>query len=740
MLLPQIHLESIEKGRHSQPHSVLGMHREKFEGKLGLRVGAFLKNAKACSVVEYGKKGAKSFPMKKLSSEGYFEVFIARRRKFFRYFLSITYENGQTEDRFDPYSFWPSLSEEDLYLFNEGSHHRIYEKLGSHICEIDGVRGVRFAVWAPNAHRVSVVGDFNYWDGRYHCMRLLGVSGIWELFIPGLKSGFKYKYEIIDSTDNLHIKSDPYGIYFEKAPNCATIAYDISHYQWKDNEWMSNRERKDWKREPISIYEVHLGSWRRIIEEENRSLSYREAAVELSEYVKEMGFTHIEFLPLAEHPFIGSWGYQVTGFYAPAAQYGTPEDFMFLIDVMHQKGIGVIMDWVPAHFPKDDFALGNFDGTALYEHEDPNQGLHPDWGTFIFNYSRKEVTNFLIGSALSWIDRFHVDALRVDAVASMLYLDYSRKEGEWIENKNGGCENLEAIEFLKGLNSVVHQYFPGVLTIAEESRTFPDLTKRVEEGGIGFDYKWNMGWMHDMLWYFSKDPMDRKNYHTNLTFGMLYQYSNNFVSIFSHDEVVHGKSSMMMKMGASSMTEKAQNLRALYAYMWMWPGKKTLFMGSEFGQSCEWDHDKSLDWHLLQYQDHKGIQDIVRDLNFFYRNHGSLSRWDDDPCGFEWIDPDSSQNSVIAFLRLGKSSNESFLVIGNFTPIVRENYRIGVPYDGCWEEVINSNATKYGGSGLGNEGRICTESIVSNNRNYSLRLMLPGLSLLVFRYFDDAKI
>lgn len=734
MLLPQIHLESIQQGRHSQPHAVLGMHIEKFERTLGLRVGVFLQNAKACTVVEYGKKVPKSFPMKKISSEGYFEVFIPGRRKLFKYLLNITYENGEVEKRFDPYSFWPSVSESDLYLFNEGNHHRIYEKLGAHVCEIDGVKGISFAVWAPNARRVSVVSDFNYWDGRYYCMRSLGISGIWELFIPGLNTGFKYKYEIIDNNDNLHIKSDPYAIYYERVPNCASIAYDISKYDWGDGGWMSDRKCRNWRCEPISIYEVHLGSWRRIIEEENRSLTYKEAAIELSEYVKQMGFTHIEFLPLSEHPFIASWGYQVTGFYAPTTLYGTPEDFMFLIDTMHQRGIGVIMDWVPAHFPKDDFALSNFDGTALYEHADPKQGVHPDWGTLIFNYGRKEITNFLIGSALSWLDRFHIDGLRVDAVASMLYLDYSRKDGEWIPNRYGGRENIEAIEFLKNFNNVVHECFPGTLTIAEESTTFPGLTKNVEEGGIGFDYKWNMGWMHDMLWYFSKDPVYRKYYHTNLTFGMLYQYSNNFISVFSHDEVVHGKASMIMKMGAGSMPEKAQNLRALYTYMWIWPGKKTLFMGSEFGQSGEWDHDKSLDWYLLQYQDHKGIQDIVRDLNFFYRKNDSLGRRDDVPEGFQWIDPDRSEDSTIAFLRIGEQRNETFLVVGNFTPVVRENYRIGVCYPGYWQEVINSNASKYGGTGLGNEGTICTDAIASNNRDYSLNLVIPGLSVLVFQF------
>ena len=535
MLAPEKHIDSIHKARHSQPHAVLGMHLDKHKGKTGVRVSAFLQNAEACAVVEVGKTEKaqpESYPMEKLSPEGYFEVFIPRRTQLFKYILHITHSNGKVDERYDPYSFWPSLREEDLYLFNEGTHQRIYESLGSHVREIDGVAGIVFAVWAPNAFRVSVVGDFNYWDGRYYPMRSMGVSGVWELFIPGLQPGFKYKYEIIDSSGKLHIKSDPYAIYFQEPPNCASIAYELD-YQWNDHAWIKNRAVTDSQRQAISIYEVHLGSWRRVTEEGNRSLTYREAAVELAQYVKQMGFTHVEFLPLAEHPFTGSWGYQVTGFYAPTSQYGKPEDFMYMVDLLHQHNIGVIMDWVPAHFPKDSFALARFDGTALYEHEDPRQGEHPDWGTLIFNYGRKEVVNFLVGSALSWIDRFHIDGLRVDAVASMLYLDYSRKEGEWIPNKYGGRENIEAIEFLRYFNDVVHRNYSGILTIAEESTAFPGLTKPTSDNGLGFDYKWNMGWMHDNLFYFSRDPIYRKYEHNKLTFGMLYQYSENFMTVLS---------------------------------------------------------------------------------------------------------------------------------------------------------------------------------------------------------------
>lgn len=736
MLVPEKHVESIHQARHSHPHAVLGMHVEKHKGKTGIQVAAFLQNVEKCTVLEADKLQSQGYQMKKLTPEGYFEVFIPRRTKLFKYVLRVTYTNGQVEDRYDPYSFWPTLSEENLYLFNEGTHHHIYERLGSHLREIDGVTGIAFAVWAPNAFRVSVVGDFNYWDGRYYPMRSLGISGVWELFIPGLKPGFKYKYEIIDSSGNLHIKSDPYAIFYQEAPNCASIAYEIN-YQWQDHTWIKNRSNIDWKRQAISIYEVHLGSWRRVIEEGGRSLTYREAAVELAQYVKQMGFTHVEFLPLAEHPFTGSWGYQVTGFYAPTSQYGKPEDFMYMVDLFHQHGIGVIMDWVPAHFPKDSFALARFDGTALYEHEDPKQGEHPDWGTLIFNYGRREVVNFLLGSALSWIERFHIDGLRVDAVASMLYLDYSRKEGEWVPNKYGGRENIEAIEFLRYFNDIVHQYYPGVLTIAEESTAFSGLTKPTNEDGLGFDYKWNMGWMHDNLFYFSRDPIYRKYDHNKLTFGMLYQYSENFIMVLSHDEVVHGKSSIIMKMGAGTMTEKAQTLRAFYAYMWMWPGKKTLFMGSEFGQSSEWQHNQSLDWHLLQYQDHLGIQDIVRDLNHLYRENFGLAFRDGDIAGFKWINADAADDSIISFLRLGERPEETFLVVGNFTPVCRYDYRVGVPYGGCWQEVLNSNAAKYGGTGAGNHYGVCSESMAWDDRQHSVNLELPGLSLQVFQYIGS---
>lgn len=725
-------IDLIQQGRHSQPHGALGMHVVKKGRRQGLRVGAFLQGVEACAVVEWGRPEV-FYEMEKLTPEGYFEVFIPGRGALFRYIFRVKYGDGRVEEQWDPYSFWPTLSEEDLYLFNEGRQQRVYEKMGAQVRVVDGVPGVGFAVWAPNAVRVSVVGDFNYWDGRYYPMRSLGISGVWELFIPGLEVGVKYKYEIIDGEGGLHIKSDPYGVYFQEAPNCASIIYKIGDYEWGDGEWMARRPSVDWKREAVSVYEVHLGSWRRVVEDGNRSLTYREAAGELAQYVKQMGFTHIEFLPLAEHPFAGSWGYQVTGFYGPTGQYGRPEDFMYMIDVLHQHGIGVIMDWVPAHFPRDSFALARFDGTALYEHEDPRQGEHPDWGTLIFNYGRKEVANFLIGSALAWLERFHIDGLRVDAVASMLYLDYSRKEGEWIPNQYGGRENIEALEFLRYFNDAVHQNYPGVLTIAEESTAFSGLTRSTSEGGLGFDYKWNMGWMHDNLFYFSRDPIYRKYDHNKLTFGMLYQYSEHFMTVLSHDEVVHGKSSIMMKMGAGTMTQKAQTLRAFYAYMWLWPGKKTLFMGSEFGQSSEWQHDGSLDWHLLQYQDHLGVQEIVRDLNALYRGNRFLGERDGEREGFEWVNADAADESVISFLR--KGMEEVFLVVGNFTPVDRNDYRVGVPCGGRWKVVLNSDDSKYGGRGLGfgtgNGEGVDAEGLGWDGRGYSVKLRLPGLSVVV---------
>ncbi len=701
----------------------------------GILVRAFIRDAKACEVVDLADKTAPAIEMTLLAPEGFFEVLIPGREDVFHYQLRATLHSGEIHQFFDPYSFLPTLSEQDLYLFNQGNEHRIYEKLGAHLRVIDGVPGVSFAVWAPSAARVSVVGNFNHWDGRYYPMRPLGCSGVWELFIPGIGEGELYKYEILDQEKNILIKTDPYGSYFEAPPGNASIVCNPRKYVWKDAAWLEKRAADAHRIDrPVSIYEVHLGSWKRKIEDGNRPFSYREVAPMLADYVVEMGFTHIEVMPLAEHPFEGSWGYQVTGFFAPTQRFGTPADFAFFVDHMHQRGIGVILDWVPAHFPRDSFALAEFDGTHLYEHADPRQGAHMDWGTLIFNFGRNEVRCFLVANALAWIDLYHLDGLRVDAVASMLYLDYSRKEGEWIPNKYGGRENIEAIDFLRNTNELVHSYYPGVLTIAEESTAFAGISKPVKDGGIGFDYKWNMGWMHDTLKYFQKEPIHRKWHHNDLTFGALYQYSESFVTVFSHDEVVHGKGSLLAKMGSWHIPEKAATLRALYGHMWAWPGKKLLFMGCEFGQSREWAYAGSLDWHLLQYKDHEGVRLLVRELNHLYKNEPVLSCHDLDWRGFRWINAHDGSASVISYLRLDETEKTMFAVVGHFTPVMRGNFRIGVPRAGWWKEVLNTNSEYYGGSGAGNEGGRMAEEIPCNGYTHSLNLTIPPMSTMMFKW------
>lgn len=727
-------VEKVIQGRHSQPHSVLGMHLHTHERKTGVVVRAWLNGVESVAVVDFKDGKEKLYPMGQCDEAGFFEVFIPERKELFPYRLRVVQHNGEIRQFYDPYSFWPTLSEDDVYLINEGTNYRIYDKLGAHIRTIDGVKGVAFSVWAPSAKRVSIVGDFNHWNGLYHPMRMLGSSGIWELFIPGLEKGMKYKFEIISPHDDILLKTDPYGKYFESPPHNASIIYDYEGFRWSDTTWMQKRAKTNWKQRTVSIYEVHMGSWKRKYEDGDRPFTYREMASELTDYVLEMGFTHVEFMPLAEHPFDGSWGYQVTGFYAPTYRFGTPEDFMYLVDTLHNHDIGVIIDWVPGHFPRDTFALAEFDGTHLYNHEDPRQGEHRDWGTLIFNYGRKEVFGFLIGSALAWFERFHIDGMRVDAVASMLYLDYSREEGDWIPNKYGGRENLEAIEFLRTTNDVVHRYYPGAMMIAEESTSWGGVSKPVSEGGLGFDFKWNMGWMHDTLYYFCKDPVYRRWEHHNLTFAMLYQYSENFVLVFSHDEVVHGKQSLMLKMGAEHIWEKARTLRSLYGFMWGWPGKKTLFMGSEFGQTAEWRYDSGLDWQLLEYSDHSGVREVVRDLNHWYAECPQLGKWDCDSRGFQWINSDDADNSVLSFIRCGEEETDTFLVIGNFTPVLRHDYRVGIPHGGFWKEVFNSDAKCYGGSGEGNFGGRNSEPVENCSRPHSLSLTLPPMSTLIFQY------
>jgi len=722
------------EGKHHEPHSVLGMH-PLGKGK-GVVVRALVKNAHTCEVVDVDTKEFRRYPMERLADEGFFEVVI-KDRDIFRYRLRIEQYNDEIRQFWDPYCFLPSIDEKGVYYFSEGTDRKPYMKLGAHVREMNGVKGVSFAVWAPSAKRVSVVGDFNQWDGRYYPMRALGSSGIWEIFIPGLVQGCYYKYEIIGKDNQLLLKSDPFASYFESPPHNSSIVYDLSGYEWSDEEWIEKRAKTNWKEQAISIYEVHLASWRRIVEDANRTLSYREAAHELAEYVKENNFTHVEFMPLAEHPFAASWGYQVTGFYAPTNRFGEPKDFMYLVDVLHQHGIGVIMDWVPGHFPKDSFALAEFDGSHLFEHSDPRQGQHQDWGTLIFNFGRNEVKSFLIGSAIHWMDRYHIDGLRVDAVASMLYLDYSRKDGEWIPNQYGGRENIEAIEFMRAVNNAVHEDFPGAITIAEESTAFGGVSHPTEHGGLGFDFKWNMGWMHDSLRYFQKDPIYRRWNHDDLTFGMVYNYSEHFVMVYSHDEVVHGKGSMMNKMAAGSITEKARNLRALYAYMWAWPGKKTLFMGSEFGQMSEWHYDMSLDWHLLQFKDHEGITLLLKDLNAWYAKHPSLARGDHDPKRFSWINCHDSENGVVSFLRFGEAPEQTFAVVLNATPVGRSHYRLGLPFEGRWKEVVNTDASVYGGWDEGNMGAITAIKREWDNQICSADVFLPGLTTLVFQFEGD---
>jgi len=728
-------LNALLKARHPQPHAVLGMHAAEVNGQKGVVVRAFLENVRSCEVVDYLAQPERRYPLARVEGTGFFEGFIAGRPAVFAYQLRVERSNGEIRQFFDPYCFLPSLSEADLYLINQGNDHQVYRKLGSHVRDYGGVKGVSFAVWAPSAKRVSVVGDFNHWDGRYHPMRMLGSSGIWELFIPGLEPGMKYKYELISGADYLIIKTDPYALYFEPPPNNASIIWDVAGYEWNDSAWIDRRARTAWQAEPLSVYEVHLGSWKRVVEDGYRPLNYAEIAQDLAPYVKKLGFTHVQFMPLAEHPFTGSWGYQVTGFYAPTHRYGKPGDFMALVDTFHQHGLGVLMDWVPAHFPRDAFALAEFDGTHLYEHADPRQGLHQDWGTFIFNYARHEVRGFLVGSALAWMERYHIDGLRVDAVASMLYLDYSRKQGEWIPNQYGGRENLDAINFLRQANDLVHHYHPGALMIAEESTAFGGVTKPTSAGGLGFDFKWNMGWMHDTLEYFKKEPIHRRWHHNQLTFPMLYQYSEKFVSVFSHDEVVHGKGSLLMKMGSWTMTEKARTLRALYGLMWVWPGKKCLFMGQEWGQSSEWKYDASLEWHLLQYLDHEGTQRVVTDLNHLYLAESTLAAHDDDPAGFQWINCNDGDNSIISFLRCAPDgSGPWYAVVCNFTPVKRADYRIGLPRAGKWKEIMNTDSAFYGGAGEGNLGGVETEPQPWDQREHSAVVLVPGYSTVVFKW------
>lgn len=624
------------------------------------------------------------------------------------------------------------LSDDDIYLFNEGSHYRLYQKLGAHLRNVDGQNGVYFAVWAPNAEYVSVIGDFNGWDKARHPLTSRGQSGIWEGFIAGLGRGALYKYHIASRYNGYRVdKADPFAIRSQVPPATASQVWDLQ-YEWGDREWMARRHRHNSLESPQSIYEVHLGSWARVPEEGNRPLTYRELAGKLTDYLLRMGFTHVEFLPIMEHPFSGSWGYQTTGYFAPTSRYGTPQDFMYLIDCLHQHGIGVYLDWVPSHFPTDEHGLAYFDGTHLFEHADPRQGFHPDWGSYIFNYGRNEVRSFLMSSALMWMDVYHADGLRVDAVASMLYLDYSRKEGEWIPNQYGGRENLDAINFLRRFNTDVYQAHPDAQTVAEESTAWPMVSRPTYVGGLGFGMKWDMGWMHDMLEYMKQEPIYRKYHHNSLTFRMLYAFTENFVLPLSHDEVVHGKGSLVGKMPGDEW-QRFANLRLLLGCMYAQPGKKLLFMGGEFGQVKEWNHDESLEWHVLQYPSHSGLQKWSEDLNHIYRREPALYEIDSDPSGFEWIDCSDSDQSVLTFLRRGKSTGDLILIACNFTPVPRTNYRIGVPRGGYWEEIANSDAGQYWGGNWGNLGGVEASPVLHHGRPWSVSVVLPALSILLFK-------
>ena len=722
-------VQAIVEARHWDPFSVLGPHAVEVYGEQLLSVRVFVPGAAQVHVLPHR---GDPLPARKLHPQGFFERTLGPVGEDFRYRLRIERVDGHTWDCEDPYRFGRVLSDYDIYLLGEGTHYHTYEKLGAHHVEIDGVRGVHFAVWAPNAQRVSVVGTFNDWDGRRHPMRNLGASGLWEVFLPDISDGDQYKFEIRSKVgDMIRLKSDPYAFASELRPGTASVVWDLGRIRWTDEEWIrEGRERRNALDAPQAVYEVHLGSWMR--GEGDRFLTYRELAERLIPYVVDMGFTHIELLPVLEHPFDYSWGYQALGYFAPTSRHGPPEDFAAFVDACHRAGIGVILDWVPGHFPRDDHGLRFFDGTHLYEHEDPRLGEHRDWGTMIFNYDRTEVRNFLLSSALFWLDKYHIDGLRVDAVASMLYLDYSREHGEWIPNRYGGNENLGAIEFLKRFNEVCHHYHPGILTIAEESTAWPSVSRPTYLGGLGFSLKWNMGWMNDTLRYFSKEPVHRKYHHQDLTFSLLYAFTENFMLPLSHDEVVHGKRSLLDRMPGDAW-QKFANLRLLLGYLYAHPGKKLLFMGGELGQGREWDAGQSLDWHLLETDWHQGVQRFVRDMNRLYASEPALYEVDFDWHGFEWIDANDWEQSLLSFVRRARDGRSEVVAILNLTPVPRHDYRIGVPGPGFYAEAINSDAECYRGANVGNLGGVHAEQVPSHGREWSVSLSVPPLGIVVMR-------
>ena len=724
--LSEAAIAAIVEARHGDPFAVLGMHKT----ATGLCVRAMLPGAQRVSVIE-SATGMTVTEGVQIRAEGLFVAEVPEHHEPFRYRLRVS-SGGITREFEDIYRFSPVLGELDLYLLAEGNHFASYKKLGAHPIVHEGAEGVAFAVWAPNASSLSVVGDFNGWDGRRMPMRRRGATGFWELFVPGLRPGHLYKYQIHGPDGNLlPLKADPHAERAERPPNTASVVADPSRHVWNDGAWMAERWRRNDHEAPIAIYEVHLGSWRRRLAENGRYLTYRELAAELVPYVAELGFTHIELMPVMEYPFDGSWGYQPISLYAPTSRYGMPDDFRAFIETCHLAGIGVLLDWVPGHFPTDPHGLGRFDGTALYEHADPRQGFHRDWNTLIYNYGRREVANFLLSNAIYWLREFHIDGIRVDAVASMLYLDYSRPEGEWIPNAFGGRENIEAIAFLRRVNELVFGESSGATSIAEESTAWPMVSRPTYVGGLGFGYKWNLGWMHDTLRYMSTDPIYRKYHQNDLSFGLLYAFHENFILALSHDEVVHGKGSLIGRM-TGDRWQRFANLRAYYGFMWTHPGKKLLFMGDEFAQEREWNHDIGLDWQLLGEPSHNGVWRLVRDLNNLYHSTPALHRFDADPDGFQWIDLANAEQSVISFLRRGRGPHELAIVVCNFTPVPREDYWIGVPHAGRYRERINTDAIDYGGSGIGNAGEVHAEPHPIHGHAQAIHLRLPPLATLIF--------
>ena len=716
-------VEALVRGIHNNPHHILGMH----ECLDDVFINAYLPRAKAVTAIDTATKKRHTLVADRVP--GFFSVRIKDKKRF-DYKLSVKFIDGKELTYIDPYNFEPVFDPIDISLFNEGEHDKIYEKMGAHPMKVDGVEGVSFAVWAPNAERVSVVGDFNQWDGTRHPMRKIDYSGVFELFIPGKYVGQIYKYEIAAKSGKVFMKSDPYAFSSELRPANASRVADLT-YKWKDDKWMEERKNRDAAKSPMNIYEVHLGSWKRP-EDGREFYTYKEIAPKLAEYVLSMGYNYIELMPIMEHPYDPSWGYQVTGYYAPTSRYGSPTDFMYFMDYMHSKGIGIIMDWVPAHFPKDENGLGRFDGTALYEHEDPRRGEHPHWGTYIYNYSRNEVKNFLISNALYWADKYHVDGIRMDAVASMLYLDYGRGDGEWLPNKNGGNENLDAVEFIKTLNKKMHDMYPGVLMIAEESTAWPMITFPVEEGGLGFDFKWNMGWMNDFLRYMQLDPLYRKYHHNDLTFSMVYAYSEKFILVLSHDEVVHEKGSMITKM-PGGYEDKFSNLRVAFGYMMTHPGKKLLFMGQEIAQFKEFNENSEVDWSLFEFDAHVYIQSYVKELNKLYSSEPALYQLDSQPEGFEWINCNNANKSLLSFIRHGEKPGDSLAIICNFTPVEHKAYKLGVPAGGRWQEIFSSDNAKFGGEGRNNKTAKQAKKAECDGQEHYISVTVPPLSISVWK-------